>query len=148
MKQSDRATKEEGQTMDHVCFDELTRTVGGGAGTRRAVFRMLAGSALTGVTARFGLSRVTAAKKKEHTKAKPRQKRKPQPQRKAHGQLQAEGKHKSKHHKKPKDPPPSGVCDNGHPRCPDGSCAIVGQCCPGSRLCSDGFCHKEEQCCP
>ena len=39
------------------------------------------------------------------------------------------------------------MCDNGLPRCPDGSCRSVGECCPGSRRCADGFCLKETTCC-
>jgi hypothetical protein len=148
--------------MDHGHFDDLTRSMAAGAGTRRALLRRLAGVTLGVLVARLTLDDGGEAKPKhakeasnahrEHPRRRPPE-RPAQAHAKASGGVQSEGKHKGKgkgkgngkHHPPP---PPSGVCDNGHPRCPDGSCTSVGQCCPGSRRCDDGFCYKEDQCCP
>ena len=117
--------------MDHRHFDDLLRNAAYTASTRRTVALLLAGSALGGLTARLGLTGDAEAKAKPKHE-KPKHERRPQAERNDQGRLQAEGKGKKKQHKKPKQPPPSGVCDNGLPRCPDGSCRSVGECCPGS----------------
>lgn len=100
---------------------------------------------------RFSLATGAEAKSKKHTakeNKKESKKRRPRPERKAAGSLQADGKRKKKRGKKPNNPRPP-VCDGGKPRCSDGSCVPVGNCCPGSRRCDyDGFCRKEDECCP
>jgi hypothetical protein len=145
--------------MDDAQFDVLTRAVVSGAGTRRAVARLLVSSALGAVVARLGLDADAAAKPKRRPAQSKRQKSghheahtsHGRPRTKDVGAVHSERKHKGKGNRKGKHhppPPPSGVCDNGHPRCPDGSCASAGQCCPGSRRCGDdGFCHSDDECC-
>jgi hypothetical protein len=123
--------------MDHRAFDALTRMFSGGAGPRRAVVRLLAGSAFAGLAARLGQGEAAQAKSKKHEK---RHGDKEQP-----GHLHAAGKKDRKRKKKDKHKP-RGICDNGRPKCPDGSCVPVGECCPGRVRCDDGFCHAG--CCP
>ena len=154
--------------MDQSDFDALTRVMAGGVGARRAMLRLLAGSALTGLVARLGLSEEAEAKGKRHGKRNGDRKRS--------RQLHAAGKKRQNqrnknHHKpkKPKDPKPQ-LCDTlcadegGH-CCPDGSCAEAGHCCPGEKTCAegcvaddfccdgerhcdDGSCRSTDQCCP
>ncbi len=56
--------------MEHGQFDALTRSVAGRAGTRRALVRLLAGSALGGVAAVPGFSNAAEAKRKRKKKKK------------------------------------------------------------------------------
>jgi hypothetical protein len=160
--------------MDYGRFDDLTRSVAGGASTRRAVFRLLAGGALGSLVAGIGLTEITAAKPK-HKNAKGKQRWKSQPEGKAPGQLQAEGKGRKKRHKKPKDPkplpplPPGCQNCNECQMCQDGTCvpdpALDGVRCSGSGRdcgycqggqcaassvppCDDGVCPQQGKCCP
>ncbi len=137
--------------MDHEYFDDLTRSAASGEGTRRAVLGLLAGGAMIGIAARFGLTQVAAAKAK-HKQTKSKQQQKSRPERKAHGELQAEGKHKrKKRHKKPKlgvvcslDP----ECEAGGGRCcDDGKCVAAGACCSNEKPCGGG-CIRKTSCCP
>jgi hypothetical protein len=127
--------------MESGRFDALTRAISSEARTRRGVVLLLAGIAVSSVATRLGLAEAAGTKRSSAKKPK----HKPRAARKAQDHLQSERKKKKKHNKPPK--PPSGVCDNGHPRCPDGSCAHPGECCPGSRRCEDGFCLRETKCC-
>jgi hypothetical protein len=158
--------------MDQGHFDDLTRSMGRGGDTRRAILRLLAGGALGGMVARLGLVEVTEAKPK-HEKEKRKQQRRPQAEHKGHGQLHAEGKgKKKKRHKKPKEPlplPPGCAFCNDCQMCQDGACvpdpaldgvrclasgAACGYCqsgqCTASALppCPDGTCLQRGQCCP
>jgi hypothetical protein len=61
--------------MDHRDFDALTRSALAAGGSRRALLRLLAGSALGGVAARLGLAEDAAAKaKRRQAKSKQEQK--------------------------------------------------------------------------
>jgi hypothetical protein len=158
--------------MDHGHFDDLTRSVASGAGTRRAALRLMAGVTLGGFMDRFGLTDDAAAKaKKPKSKAKTKAKRKSQAERQRPGPLQAEKKGKSKKgKKKPPAPLPPGcqscnecqLCRNG--ACaPDpaldgvrclGSGAACGYCSGGvgtataRQPCADGVCPRYGECCP
>ena len=65
-------------TVDHDTFDALTRTAATDGGTRRTLLRLLAGSALSAVAARFGLAKEATAKAKQH-KGKAKRKHHPAP---------------------------------------------------------------------
>jgi hypothetical protein len=118
--------------MDHGQFDDLTRSMASGSASRRAVLRLVSGSALAVVVARLGLDEAAAGNK--HGKER------------RHGALQAERRHhQKKHHKKAKDPQP---CGDGERRCHDGSCVNQGQCCPNERSCDGGSCVVINECCP
>jgi hypothetical protein len=128
-------------------FDEFTRLLGNAGASRRRTLRVLGnlllGSALGGSAVRLGLREVTEAEANYH-KAKPKRKRKPQSERKA----KKHGKRKGNGTPKPKPEP----CDNGRPRCPDGSCVPIGECCPEdpSPICDEWetatCCHGERVC--
>ena len=77
--------------MDHGHFDDLTRSVADGGGTRRALLRLLAGGAAGSFAARLGLADITEVKATKH-KPQKKQELTSRSERKAHGQLQAEGK--------------------------------------------------------
>jgi hypothetical protein len=100
--------------MDHNQFDALTRSVMVEAGSRRALVRLLVGTALGAVAARFGLTEEIAAKPKPHhatSKHRDQSLPHPSPKRQAEGHpkppggVQTEGKHKKKP-KNPKTPKP------------------------------------------
>ena len=145
--------------MDHDDFDELTRSVASGLGTRRQALRALGGALLSGtladVAGRLGLMEVTAAKAKQQ--AKPKHKRTAQAEHKAHWQRRAagkgKGKGKNKHHpKKPQNSSPPSPCAY---QCPNnGPCVGQNECCPGEKRCPDresptGFvCLGADDCCP
>ncbi len=144
--------QEEKQGVDHRDFDALTRSAMAEGGTRRALLRLLAGSALGSFVARIGLGDVNAAKPKQQ-KANKKRRRPTQAERKRQDQLQAERKGKGKGKpgkKKPKPKPPQGCtetfCDNGG-RCCGGSCAAPGDCCPSEKKCGGG-CIAATTCCP
>lgn len=129
--------------MDETRFDVLARAVVNG-GTRRTIVRLLAGCVLSTAATSLELGADAARKaRREHAQARRRQSGN-----RREGDVQSERKHKrqGRHKKKPR-PPQSTVCDNGRPRCSDGSCSQAGVCCPGSKRCSDGFCVKEVNCC-
>jgi hypothetical protein len=145
--------------MDEHHFDALTRTVATDAGTRRTLLRVLAGSALAHVAARFGLVEDAKAKTRK-TKRRKATQRKGQPERKAHGQLQAERNRKGngkKRRKKPQEPPSPPPPSPPHPldppcsedkrACPDGSCVDPLLCCEGEKPCGGG-CIAATSCCP
>jgi hypothetical protein len=111
--------------MDHEHFDALTRSLGGGAGTRRALLGLLAGGAL-GAFGRFSLAAVVEAK--PHRKGKNR------------------GKDKGKDKGKGKGP--KGDCPATKKWCPGHGCVVKELCCPGQRLCGDGKCIGQGRCCP
>jgi hypothetical protein len=145
------STRREGEDMEIDRFDALTRalsTTDSRRRTLRALGGTLLGGVLGGVAATLGLGENGEAKAKKHKKG--------HKDRKQSGHVQAAGKHHKKHkhndkHKnkaKDKDKPEPDICGNGKPKCPDGSCVPVGECCPGSKRCGDGFCHKEAHCCP
>jgi len=133
--------------MDFKTFDALTRSAVGEAGTRRALLRLLARSALGGVTMWLGVAELTAAKGAKHqhnkqTNAKPGEN--PQARQRS-GDVQTEGKRK--HHKKKH---PRARCAPGQKRCPDGSCIpdLPYTCCVGQRDCGDEGCYPADTCCP
>ena len=120
--------------MDDKHFDELTRTMVHGRANRRGALRFLTGSALVGAASWLGLTEDAAAKNKRIKAKKNGRKQSASAEPNEPGPLRAEGKSKGKKGKdKPKPPKPDPVCDNGLPRCPDGSCRAVGECCPGAR---------------
>lgn len=104
--------------MEMERFDAMARRVGAAEASRRQAIRGLAGSALAALATGFGFE--------EETTATPRVGRSDR------GRLAAEGKRKGKKHgkRKGKGTPKPEPCDDGRPRCPDGSCAPIGQCCP------------------
>jgi hypothetical protein len=122
--------------MDHGGFDTLTRSMAGGTGSRRAVVRLVAACALTGLVTRLALGEDAAAKK--HGRRQPR-----------HGELHEEGRHrKKKHHRKARNRQEPQACGEDERRCNDGTCVSQGQCCPNERHCGDGSCIASDQCCP
>ena len=111
------------QAMDQGRFEMLARQMAGGAGTRRAVMGLLAGGALAGLEASFGLTDVAAAKQKSKRKRRGERKR------------------------RNKQTAPSG-CGADRQQCADGSCIATNECCPGQRQCRDGRCLAADRCCP
>jgi hypothetical protein len=85
--------------MDHGQFDDLTRSVVGESGTRRALFRLLTGGAFAGLAAWLGLGESTEAKRKSKRRAE----QNPQ------DALQSEGKRNKKRRKQ---------CSDIVPLCP------------------------------
>lgn len=132
--------------MDHAHFDDLTRTVGDG-GTRRAIFRLLAGGALGAVSVRLGLTETGEAKAKQNRDA--RKSHKPQAERQKKGPVQTEGKRRKKRDRnrdKKKDPKvvecysdrACGPCQ----RCVGGSCIDLAPLCDPD-ACQQEFCNPE-----
>jgi hypothetical protein len=152
--------------MDQEVFDDLTRSVASGLGTRRQALRALSGTLLRGafggVAVRVGLGDVTAAKATKH-QAKPKRKRGPEAEGKEQGQLDAagkgkgkgrgKGKGKRKGRKKPPPLPPGCQACNECQMCRDGACvpdsALAGVPCLGSGAtcshCQAGVCTANEQ---
>ena len=101
-------------------FDAMARRVGAAEVSRRQAIRGLAGSVLAAVATRFGFEAETTAT--------------PRVGRSDRGRLAAEGKGKGKKRGKRKGKgkptPKPEPCDDGMPRCRDGSCAPIGLCCP------------------
>lgn len=135
--------------MDPAHVDALTRSVGDG-GTRRAIFRLLAGGGLGGLGTRLGLAEsAVATPKGKQRKAK--QQRASDAAERRFGQFQAERKRKKKR-RKPVLRTPCYLTDceerGGH-CCGDGSCAAEGACCPGQKHCP-GYteCFAADDCCP
>ena len=163
--------------MDHDCFDDLTRSVGSGGETRRAVVRLLAGGALGGLVARLGLAAGTEAKPKKH-KAKPKQKRKSRqsgrrrdssrPRASARGTSTTSSPrprcHRPCHHvgrarsraRTSRVCLPTSAAQASSSVPDDGPCLKLnaGMCCPGEKLCPDSEtpsglgCIDENNCCP
>src|SRR4051812_44643256 len=153
-------------TMEETTFDALTRAVVRQDGTRRAVVRLLAGSALSMVVAHLGKSgEVEAKAKKPQQKGRSKSKHQQRTHRQGRpsrthatpsGHVHSTGK-KRHHHKQPDHPaaasPPSPPplrppCEGGLQQCPDGSCVSADQCCAGEIRCLDGPCVGPDQCCP
>jgi hypothetical protein len=88
--------RQEKEAMEHRDFDDLTRSMSGEHGTRRAMLRLLAGGALGGLIARLGLSESAEAN------AKKREQHKSRAERQQTGPLHAEGRRNKKRKKKPK----------------------------------------------
>jgi hypothetical protein len=136
--------------METNQFDTLIRRLSDAGTDRRRMLRVLGGAVLGSALGAVAPRLVPP----EGVAANPNQKRRPK--RRHDGALQAEGKRgngkgkgKGQNNDKSKPgPKPPPVCDSGKPRCPDGSCMPIGECCPGSYRCSDGFCVKNDACCP
>ncbi len=134
--------------MEQETFDALTRSAVTGGSPRRGLLRLLAGSALAGVTARLGMAEQAAAKSKHRGKG--------HDDHKPSGKVQAAGKkHKNKgndkHNKKDRDKPsPPSACAQGFRRCSNGSCVAdkPGICCLGEEFCPGGGCRPKNGCCP
>jgi hypothetical protein len=136
--------------MNHGHFDALTRSLVGGLETRRGMLRLLAGSSLIGLAARFDLTEDAEARKK-HPKRKTRD------ERERSGAVQSEGK-KSKGKGKGKGKGKQGKdkskdkdessrdCGPGKKPCPGGICVSQALCCPGERMCGGEVCQTG--CCP
>jgi len=87
--------------MEHRDFDDLTRSMSGAHGTRRAMLRLLAVGALGGFVAHLGLGEAGEAKAKQK-----RKRRKPDTRSRPTGGLQTEAKRnkRKRRDKKPKPP--------------------------------------------
>ena len=133
------APDEEKQTLGHGQFDDLTRSVVGEGGTRRAVLRVLAGAALGGLVARLGLAEDAEAKprRKKRKQHKPGEKSQPT------GGLQSEGKRNKKRKNKPKG---KKQCSDIVPLCPkpcqEPRCDLA----TGKYVCQD-MCREGWSCC-
>ena len=151
--------------MDQESFDDLTRSVAGGLGTRRQALRALSGALLGGgfggVATWLSLIDETAAKAAKRP-AKSRHNRGPRTEPKTHEQLQAQGRgrgkgkgkgKKGKGKKKPPPLPPGCEFCNECQMCQDGACvtdsALAGVPCLGSGAtcshCQAGLCTANEQ---
>jgi hypothetical protein len=138
--------------MDHEQFDDLTRTVVGEGGTRRALLRLLVSGVLGGLAARLGLDEVTAAQKaKKRTRQADTSPSATQAESKRHKMHSK--KHNKNHKINPKGTGDIPLCrldceTTGRKCCPDGSCVLIGDCCPGMKHCGVTSCIPEGQCCP
>jgi hypothetical protein len=148
--------------MDQQTFDTLSRSVGEHAGTRRALLRLVAGSALAGVAARFSRLESEAAKTHKHeTSGRAKQAHRAAGRSARHspagvhteGKGKGNGKHRRRH-APPKDPqqPKPQLCpvdctDEGGKCCSDGSCVSRLLCCPGEKSCGER-CVAATTCCP
>ena len=117
--------------MDHSRFDEMVRQMVGAGETRRALFRLLAAGALSGVATRIGLATVAANRV-----------RRPLPK----GGGSNKRKKKRARNKKRASQLFGTTCTGQ--RCLDGSCAPAGSCCSGKKACPDGTCVARDVCCP
>jgi hypothetical protein len=131
--------------MDYGQFDDLTRSVAGDCGTRRAVLRLLAGGVVGGFVARLGLTETAETKAK-----KKRKQHKPGEQSQPTGGVQTEGKRNKRKNrdknrdKKPKPKPPecysNGACGPCQ-SCVNGTCMDLVPLCPGD--CTKAVCNSE-----
>jgi hypothetical protein len=150
--------------MDHQYFDGLTRSLGD-CGTRRAIFRLLAGGALGGLVGSLHEAEPAAAvSERRKRKARRRRRSGPEQERRSPGhprrellRVQAKGrKRRNRRKPRPQQPPQlprscAVECEElqGGTCCPDGSCATAGNCCPGKKRCP-GYteCFDQGDCCP
>ncbi len=157
--------------MDHSAFDAMTKAMAGGAEDRRAILRLLAGSAFGGLLARLGLDDAAAKKRRgkgHHDGVRPGRLSAADKKRRKHKKRRKD-RHKDKHPKpdpKPEPEPepdpdcpldkfpcpdgtcvPWGTCCALEYRCPNGRCIPVHECCPGKRDCGDLTCVAEGECC-
>src|SRR5688500_13538347 len=108
--------------METERFDAMARRVGAAEASRRQAIRGLAGSVLAAVATRFGFEAETTARPRVGRNGRERLAAEGKGKRKKHGTRKGKGK--------PQPQPQPQPCENGRPRCPDGSCAPIDQCCP------------------